>query len=250
MRILLLDIESAPNLVHCWGLFQQNVSINQIMASGYVLCWAAKWRDDNEVMFDSINKSGSSRMLKRIHALLEKADAVITYNGQSFDIPTLNKEFVLKGMTPPSPYKSIDLYQTAKRVFRFPSNKLEYIARSLKLGGKVQHEGHELWIKTMAGDPEAWQRMEEYNKQDVVLLDKLYTVMLPWIPNHPNIPLHNGSSLACHNCGGFSLQRRGYAFTNINRFVRLRCNDCGSWLREPYADTTTEERKAQMRRAA
>jgi len=33
MQILLLDIETAPNTAHVWGLWNQNVSLNQLMES-------------------------------------------------------------------------------------------------------------------------------------------------------------------------------------------------------------------------
>ena len=44
-------------------------------------------------------------MIKGIHKLLDECDAVIHYNGSKFDIPTLNKEFLLHGLHPPAPYK-------------------------------------------------------------------------------------------------------------------------------------------------
>ena len=43
MNILLIDIETAPNKVYTWGLWNQNVSLNQIDEVGYTLCWAATW---------------------------------------------------------------------------------------------------------------------------------------------------------------------------------------------------------------
>ena len=103
MKILLLDIESSPNVAHVWGLWQQNVGINQLMESSYVLCWAAKWLDSDEIIFDSVHQSKPKKMLKGIYDLLDDADAVIHYNGTKFDIPTLNKEFLLHNYAPPSP---------------------------------------------------------------------------------------------------------------------------------------------------
>ena len=45
MRILYLDIETAPNEGKFWGLFKQNIGTNQITKPGYTLCFAAKWGD-------------------------------------------------------------------------------------------------------------------------------------------------------------------------------------------------------------
>lgn len=251
MKALLLDIETAPNLVHVWGLYQQNVAINQIQASGYVLCWAAKWLRDDEVMFDSVHQSRPARMLKRIHKLLDEADVVIHYNGTKFDIPTLNKEFVLQGMKPPAPYKQVDLLRTARSQFRFTSNKLDYVAQVLGLGKKVKHTGHELWVQCMKGDPEAWQMMEEYNRQDVVLLEKVYDRLMPWIKGHPNHGVYDEPGIpVCPNCGHHHLQRRGFARTVANIYARYQCMSCGTWSREPHTELKKEDRGIIMRATA
>lgn len=230
MKILLLDIETAPHLATVWGLWQQNVALNQIIETGYTLCWAAKWHGEREVMFDSIKASRPKTMISRVHKLLAEADAVVSYNGVKFDIPTLNKEILLHGLNPPAPYRQIDLLQTARRRFRMASNKLDFVAQQLGLGKKLPHKGHELWLGCMNGDADSWAVMEAYNKQDVVLLEKVYDRLLPWIPNHPN---HNnyGEIHVCPKCGGEKHQRRGYAITSTRRYARMQCRDCGTWFR-------------------
>lgn len=233
MKILLLDIETAPNLVTVWGLWNQNVSINQIMDAGYVLCWAAKWLDDTDVMYSSIFHHKPKQMLKYIHSLLDEADAVIHYNGSKFDIPTLNKEFILHGLPPPAPYKQIDLLKTARSQFKFPSNKLDYIAQALDLGRKLKHRGHELWIACMNKDPEAWMEMEEYNIQDVLLLEKVYKTLLPWIKHHPNVGLYNkDTALVCPHCGTAKYQKRGFTYTSSYKYQRYQCKNCKAWFRD------------------
>jgi hypothetical protein len=246
LKSLLLDIETAPNVAHVWGLWDQNVGINQMLASGYVMCWAAKWYGERAIDFSSVMKARPKVMLKRIHAMLDEADVVVHYNGRKFDIPTLNKEFVKAGMHPPSPYKQVDLLQVVKSQFRFPSNKLDYVAQELGLGSKVKHEGHEMWIKCMARDKDAWRAMEKYNRQDVALLEKLYDRLRPWIRNHPNRGLYD-DGIACVTCGSQNLQRRGIQRTVNTTYARLQCNDCGSWMRSAIRG---ERRPVPMRHAA
>lgn len=248
MKILLLDIETAPNLVHVWGLYDQNVAINQIQAAGYVLCWSAKWYRDEEVLFDSVFQSKPKKMLKKIHRLLDQADVVVHYNGTKFDIPTLNKEFVLQELTPPAPYKQVDLLRTARSQFRFPSNKLDYVAQALGLGAKVKHRGHALWVACMSGDKDAWAEMEEYNRRDVVLLEKVYDRLMPWVKSHPNHAVHDNPGLpVCPSCGHHHLQRRGYARTVANVYARYQCLNCGAWSREPYSELAKEDRGIILR---
>ena len=91
-----------------------------------------------------------------------------------------------------------------------------------------EHEGHELWVKCMNGDKDAWKRMEDYNIQDVVLLEQLYNKLLPWIKNHPNQNLFN-ESVVCPTCGSNHLQKRGTAISTAGVYQRYQCKSCGSW---------------------
>src|SRR5690606_2824992 len=230
MKLLLLDIETAPHRVYAWGLWSQGIAINQIEEPGYTMCWAAKWHGEREVMFDSIKQSKPAKMIRGIHALMDEADAVVHYNGTKFDVPTLNQEFVIHGLNPPAPYKQIDLLTTAKRQFRLASNKLDYVAGFLGVGSKLQHKGMDLWRDCMALDDAAWRVMERYNKQDVRLLEKVYDRLLPWIPNHPNVSLYEDGK-GCTHCGSHNLQRRGLAYTTSCAYPRYQCKDCGKWVR-------------------
>lgn len=228
MRILLLDIETAPMTALVWGLWDQNISPNHILDSSYVLCYAAKWLDDVDVHFDSVHQSKPKKMLKGIHNLLAEADVVVHYNGRKFDIPVINKEFLLHGFKPPAPYKQIDLLQVVRSQFKFPSNKLDYVSQRLGLGQKVEHEGMSLWTKCMKGDKDAWERMQDYNVQDVVLLESLYHTLLPWIKNHPNRNLYSEDTV-CPTCGSHAVQKRGQAVSLSGTYQRYQCRDCGSW---------------------
>jgi len=229
-RILLLDIETAPNKVYAWGLWDQNIATNQVMETSYVLCWAAKWYGESGVLFDSVKKSGLERMLGRMHKLLDEADIVVHYNGLKFDIPTLNKEFIQVGFAPPAPYKQIDCMKEVKRMFRFQSNKLDFVSQALGIGAKAKTAGFDLWVKCMEGDARAWRQMERYNRRDVVLLERLYKELRPWIEKHPNIGAFD-DVMACPKCGSEKRQQRGYAVTQMMKYPRYQCQSCGGWYR-------------------
>jgi hypothetical protein len=232
VKILLLDIETAPNLAYVWGTWKQNISMDKIVAKGHVLCWAAKWYGEDTVHFRSTDgkKLSTKLMLKDMHNLLSEADAVVHYNGKSFDIPTLNKEFVVAGMTPPAPYKQIDLLEVVRDRFRFPINKLDYVVQALGIGKKVRHAGFQMWIDCMAGDEAAWEMMEEYNRGDVVVLEKLYDRLKPWIRNHPNMGMFTDGKV-CTNCGEKHLQKRGTHPVRESVYQRYVCMACGTWMR-------------------
>jgi hypothetical protein len=236
MKILLLDIETAPNLVYSWGLWDQNIAINQIVKPGYILCWAAQWLDKREIMFDSIHDSLKLKMIKRIHKLINEADAVVHYNGVKFDMPWLNQEFLLNGLPPPSGYADIDLLRTARSRFNFPSNKLDYVAKQLDVGQKIKHIGMDLWTDCMNGCPKAWAKMKRYNKQDVRLLKKVYIELLPWVRNHPNWGVvSNTGELTCRNCGSENIKKDGIQRNQTLSYQRYRCKDCWTPLQSPKA---------------
>lgn len=232
-KILLLDIETAPHRVFAWGLYGQDIHVDQIEAPGYTLCWAAKWLHSRRpVMFRSIKKDGKKRMLKEAHKLLTEADVVVHYNGQKFDIPTLNGEFLAHGMRPPSPYHQVDLLKTARYSFRLASNKLDYVAQHLGFRGKVKHKGMELWLECMQGKEAAWRTMERYNKRDVTILERVYRKLLPWIERHPNHGLWSRDTRpTCPNCGSFQLIQRGVRRTTTRMYHRFHCKACGRWSR-------------------
>lgn len=234
MRVLLLDIETAPLTAHVWGLWDQRVGINQIVDSGRTICWAAKWLGDKKVMFDSVLNSEERDMVGRAHELLDAADVVVHFNGNRFDVPTLNKEFLKFGFHPPSPFKQVDLLKVVRKQFKLPSNKLDYVCQFLGLGSKLRHKGHELWVECMEYNEKAWRTMERYNKQDVIILEKLYNRLLPWIPGHPNRGLYDDTenALACPTCGSKDVQRRGLSRSKAYTYQRYQCKECGTWSRE------------------
>lgn len=233
MKILLLDIETAPHRVYAWGLWDQNISINQIEEPGYTICWAAQWYGEDNIMFSNIPKDGSKKMIEKIHKLIDQADAVVHYNGTRFDMPILNQEFITHGFLPPSPYKQIDLLKTARRQFKLPSNKLDYVARHLNIEGKMEHKGMELWRGCLNNDKQSWKEMQEYNIQDIVVLRNVYDKLRPWVIGHPNHNLYEHSNeRICPNCGGAHLHSRGTSKTSTMIYNRFQCQTCGSWSRE------------------
>ncbi len=240
-KILLLDIETAPIKAYTWGLFDQNINPVQIIDHGYMLSWAAKWFDKKEIMFDSIfnhkkefkaNPKSDEKIAKSIWPIMDEADIILAHNGDNYDLKWLNMVFLKHNMKPASTFKSIDTFRVVKSSFRFESNKLEEIGKFLGCGQKVEHEGFPLWVKCMHGDEKAWKKMEQYNKHDVVLLEKVYEKIRPFIKNHPNLALyHDGSKPICPNCAGDKFSKKGFAYTFMNKYQRYVCNNCGKNVR-------------------
>lgn len=230
MRILALDIETRPALAYVWGIWDQNISLSHIVETGGVICFASKWVGEKKVDFYS-DQQGHEAMIQQAWNLLDEADAVLHFNGSKFDIPHLQREFMEAHMTPPSPFKQIDLLKTVRTKGRFLSNRLAHIAPQLGLRGKIEHGGFGMWLKCMAGDEKAWRQMQKYNIRDVVELEKLYLELRPWIPTHPTHTdsFNDEGTEACRVCSSTNLERRGLAHTATFSYQRVKCRDCGSW---------------------
>jgi DNA polymerase elongation subunit (family B) len=238
LKVLVLDIETAPAKVYTWGLFNQNHNIGQVIEPGYVLCWGARWHGENKGIFASLYHDGREQMIRRMHELMCEADAIVTYNGKRFDLKHLHREMVLLGLTPPSPHFDIDLYQTVKQRFAFESNKLQYVSEQLGIGSKMKHQGFDLWRDIIErDDPKAWRTMRRYCEQDVKLTEVLYVRLLPWIKTHPHIGLVTDvHDSRCGKCGSKQLVRKGFQMTLVRRYQRFLCTDCGSWSRGQHQD--------------
>jgi uncharacterized protein YprB with RNaseH-like and TPR domain len=180
MKTLFLDIETTPMQVYTWGLFDQNISINQIIKSTEMLCFGARWLGEKKVIFKSVHHDGKQAMLEHLHKMMDEADVLVGWNSAGFDHKHIKREFLENEMKPPSPVKDLDLMSITKSNFLFPSNKLDYVAQKLGVGSKVKHSGFNLWIECMEGNPKSWKEMKAYQIQDVNLLVELYDLLVPW----------------------------------------------------------------------
>lgn len=224
-KILVLDIEWSPALAYVWKMWDENISPDQLVNPGGLLCFCAHWVGSKEFLFMSEWQDGKYEMAVILRELLDEADAVVTYNGNRYDLPKIRGHLMLEGLPPFAPPTSIDLIKTVKSL-GFVMNRLAYIAPLLKVGKKMKHEGFQLWRSVLEGDPKAQRKMQKYCIQDVRVTARLYQHVLPYITNHPHLGDNKG---ACGACGSDHIQHRGYRRTKYFKVQRLQCQECGSW---------------------
>lgn len=244
-RILTLDIETAPAVVETFSLYDTTIPIHRVREPGYILGFGYKWYGEKRVRW--VQTDGVAQVAIEARELLDEADIIVTYNGDKFDLRHLNREIALAELTPPSPYKTIDLFKTVKRNFKFESNKLDFVAAQFGLGSKIQTD-YSLWRACMEGDELAWRKMARYCKHDVKLTEDLYVYLRPWVKNHPHMGLwldHDGAGRMCTRCGSYRLTRQGTrrAAAQAVVYQRFQCQDCGGWSR----GTEIEKRVGQTR---
>jgi hypothetical protein len=224
-KLLFLDIEWAPALVYTFDMWNSNSSPEKIVDHGGMLCFCAHWDGSKEFLFFSLWEDGQVKMAEAAKALLDEANAVVTYNGDKYDLPKIRGEILLAGLTPPAPVPSIDVIRTIKG-FGFNMNRLAYIGPLLKIGGKIKHEGFALWKDVMDGKESAQKKMRRYCIQDVRLLARLYNKVRPFIKTHPHLGREKHE---CANCGSKEHQKRGFYRSKFFETQRLFCKHCGAW---------------------
>jgi len=247
-RILILDIETSPNIAYVWRFWKENVGAKQVLENGKMLSFAAKWLGSDTIFYEDVSVNDERHMLSILFGLLDEADIVVAHNGDKFDLPHIQGRGLVLGLHPPSPYKTVDTVKVARYEFNFPSNSLEYLSIVLELntkkGGHKKFPGFELWLGCLANNPEAWAEMKEYNIIDIVVLEELYLRMRPYMRRHPNVGVFDDpSEPVCPKCGSNHIQYRGYAHTNVGRYHRFQCSTCGGWGRSRISILPVDIRK-------
>lgn len=235
MKILLFDLETSPLVGYVWGKYDQTVP--EFVRDWHILSFSYKWLGKPvkahalpDFRLYKKDRHNDRELVKKLWELIDEADVLVAHNGIDFDIKRANARFSFHGLKPPAPYKVVDTLKILRKNFSFTSNKLDDVSKQLGFGAKLKHEGIGLWIKCLDGDRKSWRKMVQYNKRDVVLLEKLYLYLLPWISNHPNQNLYSEGSV-CPKCASPKLHARGYVRTLAGVFRKFQCQKCGGWSR-------------------
>lgn len=247
-KVLLLDLESAPSVVVAFNRFKVNLSQESVLKEGgWLISYAYKWLGDREVQGNVLTpneaiNADDSGLCGELWELVEQSDAIIYHNGLNFDLPLLKARVLVNGLPPIRKVKSIDTLQIMKE-FKLNSNKLNSLGVQLDLGKKLDHEGLNLWIRCMDGDPEALNHMLEYNKVDIELLEELYKRVSPYSTRHPNLAVNLGDKLRCNICCSDNVKPTGnIVSTNLSLFEEYVCNDCQARFKNRKSITTSEQR--------
>lgn len=237
MKVLILDIENSPPVAEFWGdPWNPSIQMQFVREPGRILCVGWKWLGERVVHMAGGPGVRQEDMLREVWNVLDEADVVVTYNGDRHDLPHLNTEFFVARMGQPSPYKSVDLYKTVKRKFKFLWGKLAWVVKMMGLGEKLKHEGHEMWQAVMQDDPKAWAKMIRYCKNDVRITEQLHDELLGWIEIYPNRHLYISASErsrdgnpTCPRCGK-STTKQGTRKAQTRIYQQYLCED-GHWSR-------------------
>lgn len=236
MRIAAFDVEVSPALVWSYDLFRPVIGIRQIEQDPRMVCFAVRWNDRKRTEFYAEwDEGGHEAMVRQLWKALDEADAVLHFNGKTFDEEWARTEFALLHLGSPSSFHSIDLYQQSKK-FRLISHKLAYVAsRLVQTKGKLDASALDLYIRYYHGDEKAKREFRRYNMRDVDVLWEVHDELLPWL-TLPNAQLYGAGQGACPRCGYAFSEKRGFKTLTTGVYQQYKCLNpkCGGWWRSTH----------------
>ena len=230
IKRLFFDIETSPMIVYSWRVgWKLNIGTDNIIEDWKIICISYKWEHEDKVKnlrWDK-NKCDKQMLIDFIN-IMNKADECIAHNGDRFDIKKIRTRCIYHRIPMFPNYRTLDTLKKAKSGFNFNSNRLDYIAKFLGVGAKLEHEGFDMWVKCMQGDEEALNNMVEYCDMDIIVLEDVYLTMQNYIKNNTHTGTHNGKLKAsCPNCGSEDISLLKNNFTALGTIKRqIECNSC------------------------
>jgi hypothetical protein len=181
---LFYDIEVSPNIGFFWNAgYKLNIGPDNIIEEKKIICVSYKWENDNRVYnIKWSDDKDDKQLLIEFTKVLNEATEIIGHNGDNFDLPWLRGRALYHQIPFPAHVKTLDTLLKARSSFRLNSNRLDYLAKYLRVGGKIADGGFESWKRiTLYNDQEALNQMIEYCNNDVVILEDVYHKMKNYI---------------------------------------------------------------------
>jgi hypothetical protein len=254
MKLLYLDIETAPNVSYTWGgKYDQNVIAFQ--REKYILCFSYQWEGEGETHVVAqpdfkkafkADRHDDKMVLRALWDLLDTADVVCGHNIRGFDLKNINSGFVTQDMPPPSPYLTVDTLKIARANFKFNSNSLKDLCITLGLPHKEDAGGFSTWLGAMEGDADSWEKMVSYARQDTALLPLLLKRLRPFAKGLPS--MNFGDVHACPVCCAEekNLTRRGFRYTKTGKFQTWHCGQCLGWSSSRISSVNSDDRPRRV----
>lgn len=231
VKRLFFDIETTyyQLQINAWQL-RNNVKYfnpDSIIREKEIICISYKWQGDDKV-YTLDWRGGEKKMIKEFVKIMGDADEIIGHNSDRFDEKFLRTRALYHGVLMFPHYRTLDTLKKARSRFLFASNKLDYLGKFMQVGGKLEHQGMEMWDKVIAGDEKMLEKMIEYCERDVMLLEDVFSVMSPFIDHNNNFAvLSGGEKWECPECGSKDVQLHKFYTTPLGTIRRLmKCNDC------------------------
>lgn len=239
VNILYWDLETSPEEAFVWGRWKINVADCQVKRYSHILTCSYAFNDGKPVGVkltpEDVQNEDDLTAVVDMALAINHADVIVTFNGKKFDLKYLKTRILKWGLPPLKPVKHIDLFEQAKRHFRFPSNSMDNICKYLGYSTLKIKTDFDLWKRCLSTNDNissiALEEMNIYCKGDIEVTRNLHKQMSGWVTgtNIGTIVNHKqpeNSTLRC-KCGSDDIQpEQGFHYTSMNGFQLYRCGSC------------------------
>lgn len=204
IKRLFFDIETSPMIVYSWRVgWKLNIHTDNIIQDWKIICISYKWEGEDKVKNLTWDKNQCDKlMLSDFIKIANTADECVAHNGDRFDIKKIRTRCIFHRIPMFPKYRTLDTLKKAKSGFNFNSNRLDYIAKYLGVGAKLEHEGFNMWVKCMQNDKQALKDMVKYCDMDIIVLEDVYLTLQSYIKPNTHAGVINGNlKHSCPNCG-------------------------------------------------
>lgn len=233
-KYLIYDIENMAALGWVWGIWQQDVI--RVEHPQHLMTIAYTWLGEKKVHVIALpdyklyktEPHNDRELVKAFWEVVNEADVLIGHNSKQFDTKMITSAFMRHRLGPPGRFKQVDTKQLARKHGRFLSNSLNDLGETFGIGKKMKHQGFDLWLGCDSGDMKCWKTMCAYNKQDVILTEKLYLELRPYDDTPPKMGVMDGRPAACDVCGSERMHNKTKkAYAGGGWRMQYKCYDCG-----------------------
>ena len=229
-KTLIYDIETSPCLGWFWRTGKTTIGAHQIRRPGKIICISYRfthWPEGKVKHLKWTKNQSDKTMVVRFAKIAEKADIIVGHNGDSFDKKWLNTRLAYHQYPTIRHMLTEDTLKQARKEFNLPSFKLDFLCKYFHIEGKLTTRTG-LWERVVFENcQESLAEMVAYCDQDVLILDKLYARLYPYVQHKINLSIFNDKIDMCPHCGDATLMKHGFRYTKAGKKQRAICKSCG-----------------------
>ena len=246
-NIIFWDLEASLMSALTFGIWDTSIPASRITKHSHILSNSYAFNDGEvqgiRLTPEQVRDGDDLDVVIDTIRAIEKADLMVTFNGNRYDKKLLNTRALFHNLPPVRYPAHCDLMQLAKRQFKFPSNSMENISVYLGQDGKLATSGSRLWERCFNWEDyeecdKALEQMLTYGKRDIIPTRELYKRFMGWSKNSPNIGLitkeingvntKDNHDLLCPHCSSKDVDKIGSkAYTSVSSFNIYRCGNSG-----------------------
>lgn len=243
--IYFIDIETSPWLSLCYGTIWEPIVVKILKYTQILSMSYRKFGDkttyhlaQNQFKSYKPGKLNDRQLLIEISKIINKVAKnggyVVAHNGDSFDWKIIQERVIYHRLPPLPDISTLDTKKLIKSVSRLPSNKLTHTSVFLGNGTKLKHEGMDMFVGCMDGDPKSWATNEKYNNKDVDIMHDDFTDLMPYVKLPATFSRINTDDNHMMNCSNLICLSTNLIKNGLRRAVNgwkqsYQCKDCGRY---------------------